>query len=400
MAFIKSKSPIKILAVDDKPENLLSLKRYLTDPDIEIVCAGSGNEALGLILEERFALILLDVQMPDMDGFETAELIRENNDSREIPIIFVTAISKEEQHVFKGYQSGAVDYLFKPFNPEILKSKVDVFVKLHRQTIELEYMNTHLETLVEERTQELQKEKTKAEQANVSKSRFLSNMSHEIMTPLHHVIHYSHSGKRATSEDEDHKLNKQFSRILESGKRLQYLTQNLIDLSQLQAGSVKFFFSETNLDCLVSNVLITLTPVITGKPVVVNQEKPSFSPTVLGDAEKLSVLFAHVIRNAIQYSEPGETIRIVYSKVEANVSSIKTSYTKVSIIDEGVGIPENELEMVFDAFSESSSTARNSGGKGLGLAICLEIVKAHNGKIWAENREKGTAFHILLPDAG
>ena len=130
-----------ILLVDDKPENLLALEKLLEGPDVDIVKAASGNEALSLVLEREFALILLDVQMPGMDGFETAELIQSNRDTRHIPIIFVTAISKEQQHVFRGYEAGAVDYLFKPLDPYILKGKVRTFLELHRQRLTLEHMN-------------------------------------------------------------------------------------------------------------------------------------------------------------------------------------------------------------------------------------------------------------------
>ncbi len=122
-----------ILLVDDRPENLVALEGLLDGFDLNVIKASSGNEALGLILENEFALVLLDVQMPDMNGFETAELIRGNERSKDLPIIFVTAISKEQKHVFKGYDTGAVDYLFKPLEPEILRSKVKIFPNLHRQ---------------------------------------------------------------------------------------------------------------------------------------------------------------------------------------------------------------------------------------------------------------------------
>ncbi len=133
-----------ILIVDDRPENLLALEKLLKRPDLNIIRATSGNDALAMVLEHDFALILLDVQMPDMDGFETAELMRENDETKRIPIIFVTAISKEQKYVFKGYDAGAVDYLFKPLDPDILKSKVNVFLELHKQKTSLEKMNEEL----------------------------------------------------------------------------------------------------------------------------------------------------------------------------------------------------------------------------------------------------------------
>lgn len=389
---------VKILAVDDRSQNLLVLEQYLKEPGIDVIRANSGNEALGLILEDPYALILMDVQMPDMDGFETAELIRQNSETSEIPIIFITAISKEEQHVFKGYQSGAVDYLFKPFDPVVLKSKVDVFVRLYRQKRELETLNAHLETRVEKRTQELQHEKIKAEQANLAKSRFLSNMSHELMTPLHHIINYAGFGINATKEKGDEKKNQHFDKILESGNRLQYLMQNLLDLSRLQAGTMKFFVTKNNLENIISTVLITLTPMITEKGVVVHMEESQSPPLVMGDTEKLSVLFSHILRNAIQYSDAGEKITVRFSEQTiTSPGAPDLPAVQVSFIDRGIGIPEDELEMVFDRFSESSSTECNSGGKGLGLAICHEIARRHNGNIWAENAEQGTIIHIQLP---
>lgn len=130
----------EILVVDDRPENILAMKRLLADLDAETCTATSGNEALGMVLKHDFALILLDVQMPDMDGFETAEMIRLSDDTAHIPIIFITAINKDEKHVFKGYQSGAVDYLFKPVEAEILLSKVSVFLSLYTQKQELQYL--------------------------------------------------------------------------------------------------------------------------------------------------------------------------------------------------------------------------------------------------------------------
>ena len=388
---------IKILAVDDRPQNLLVLERYLEEPGIDIVRANSGNDALGQILEHKFALILMDVQMPDMDGFETAELIRQNTDSSEIPIIFITAISKEEQHVFKGYRSGAVDYLFKPFDPVVLKSKVDVFVRLYRQKTELENLNAMLETRVEQRTRELLQAKAKAEQANIAKSRFLTNMTHELMTPLHHIISYASFGFNSTQERNQEKLNQHFANILDSSSRLQYLSQNILDLSMLQSESVKLYMTKTDLENLIPVVLVGLQSAIEEKSIIMDVSKPGFSAVISCDSGKLSTMLSHVIRNAIQYSESGGKVQIEFRDERIELEGTSTDAVRVSVIDQGVGIPPEELGTIFEKFVESSSTECNSGGKGLGLAICSEIAKAHRGRIWAENTNGGTAFHILLP---
>ncbi|OGQ98596.1 MAG: diguanylate cyclase response regulator [Deltaproteobacteria bacterium RIFOXYD12_FULL_57_12] len=153
---------INILIVDDRPVNLLVLEGLLDSPELNIIKAFSGNEALGLMLEHDFALVLLDVQMPEMDGFETAQLMRGRKETRHVPIIFITAISKEQKHIFKGYESGAVDYLFKPIEPEILKSKVAIFLELHRQKKLLKEQAM----LLDFKVQELLETKHQLEQAN------------------------------------------------------------------------------------------------------------------------------------------------------------------------------------------------------------------------------------------
>jgi two-component system cell cycle response regulator len=154
---MKEIDTINILIVDDRPENLLALERLLERPGVNVMKATSGNDALAMVLDHEFALVLLDVQMPDMDGFETAELMRGNSSTRQIPIIFVTAISTEQKYVFKGYESGAVDYLFKPLDPDILLSKVNIFLEMHRQKAELKRHTGELE----EKTQEITRQKEK-----------------------------------------------------------------------------------------------------------------------------------------------------------------------------------------------------------------------------------------------
>lgn len=219
----KNKEKVNILIVDDRKENLLALEALLENPEITIIKAESGNQALGLMLEFNFALVLLDVQMPEMDGFEVAELMRGKEKTRNIPIIFVTAINKEEKYVFKGYEMGGVDYLFKPINPHILKSKVSVFLELYRKRLELEKMvNEKSEYILElhqlnKRIQEQQKELLEKEKLQ-SILEMAVTISHEFSQPLSVIIGYTDMLLN-TMEKEDPMYNK-LRKILDNAESL------------------------------------------------------------------------------------------------------------------------------------------------------------------------------------
>jgi two-component system cell cycle response regulator len=215
--------PLHILLVDDKPANLLALESLLESPEVRTIKAASGNEALGLLLEYDFALVLLDVQMPDMDGFETAELMRSNEKTRNIPIIFVTAISKEQQNIFKGYESGAVDYLFKPLDPHILIGKVRVFIELHRQRLLIEETNRKLEATVGKLKQAnrkiLEQQKAVIEEERLKVLLQMAGATaHELNQPLTGLlgtIELLQMDQKAPD-----KLNTHIARIAEAGRRI------------------------------------------------------------------------------------------------------------------------------------------------------------------------------------
>lgn len=214
---------IRILLVDDRPENLLALENILENPDLDIIKATSGNEALGLMLEYGFALVLLDVQMPEMDGFETAELMRGNERTRQTPIIFITAINFEQKYVFKGYESGAVDYLFKPFYPYILKSKVKVFIELFKQKRALEITTNDLKKTVEElkkanqRILEQQKSVIEKERLKVL-IQMAGATAHELNQPLMTLLGYIDLMK--IYKDDTEKSIEHIDKIKESGLKI------------------------------------------------------------------------------------------------------------------------------------------------------------------------------------
>jgi response regulator RpfG family c-di-GMP phosphodiesterase len=223
MAKKKEREKVNLLLVDDRKENLIAMEALLESPDLRIIKAESGNQALGLMLEFDFALVLLDVQMPEMDGFEVAELMRKKEKTRHIPIIFITAINKEEKYVFKGYEMGAVDYLFKPIDPTVLKSKVNVFLELHRKKNEMERLiNEKNEYILElhqlnKKIQEQQKELLEKEKLQ-SILEMAVTISHEFSQPLSVIIGYTDM-LLSTMEKEDPHYSK-LKKILDNGEAL------------------------------------------------------------------------------------------------------------------------------------------------------------------------------------
>jgi two-component system, cell cycle response regulator len=217
---------VNILIVDDRPENLLALEKLLKRPDLNIIKATSGNDALALVLEHSFALVLLDVQMPDMDGFETAELMRENDETKRIPIIFVTAISKEQKYVFKGYDAGAVDYMFKPLDPDILQSKVNVFLELHKQKMFLEKMNEELRK-ANKKIREQQKAVIEEERLKVL-LQMAGATAYEFNQPLMSLleniklVEMDNSQKKAEHMARIQEAGQQISNIVKKMKTIQY----------------------------------------------------------------------------------------------------------------------------------------------------------------------------------
>ena len=212
-----------ILTVDDKPANLLALRKILERPGLNIVEATSGNDALALMLEHDFALILLDVQMPDMDGFETAELMRGNEETKHIPIIFVTAINKEQKYVFEGYDKGAVDYLFKPLDPDILQSKVNIFLELHKQKEDLKKSNTELEK-ANEKILEQQEALIEEERLKVLLQMLGAN-AQELNQPLSSLLDNVELMEKYSDNRE--KTVKYISLIKESGRKISEIANKI-----------------------------------------------------------------------------------------------------------------------------------------------------------------------------
>lgn len=405
-----NKFKLKILAVDDRDENLLALRAILNEVETTVDTATSGNEALSMMLDTDYALVLLDVQMPGMDGFEVAELMKVNERTRYIPIIFVTAISKEQHYVFKGYKSGAVDYLYKPIEPEILQNKVNVFLELaHRQneiTIannRLEHANSELtqykndlELLVRDRTIKLEHAKEEAELANRARSKFLNNMSHELRTPLHAMKSFVQIvGRRIKQNEFDkEKVLGFLKKHSDAAKRLEELVNNLIKLAEVSSAHYSYQKQWHDLADVAEDAIRSLKRSRHNLKVTIHINNTSSATRSCFDVDRMFQVFQHLLDNAVNASPEIGSVIIRFTDSEINNSHA----IRVDIEDEGPGIPENEREKVFEAFVLGSLSDTGAGGKGLGLALCKEIIEGHEGNIWVnETAGKGCCISFQFP---
>lgn len=370
----------KILIIDDYRENIEALSALIASDDIEIYSAQNGVDALNLLTDHEFCLALLDVQMPQIDGFQLARLIRGVKRYRHLPIIFVTA-HQGGSVVFEGYESGAVDLLFKPLDPKIVRSKVRVFVELAQQ-----------KELLQAQVQELDRLRMEADTANLAKSRFLANMSHEIRTPLAAVMGFSELiAKGQCNEKEKEEF---VASIKKNGNLLLRLIDDILDLSKIESNHLELESVEFNLRELLDDVSSTLSFRAIEKGVALKFDIPEgdFS-RYISDPTRLKQILLNIIGNAIKFTERGTV------QVDVNIEEQKSDYDwmKVVVKDEGVGLTEKQAERLFRPFGQAdASTARQFGGSGLGLVISKQIAKGLGGdiRLLRSRLGEGSTFEI------
>jgi signal transduction histidine kinase len=388
--------------VDDTPENLVSLEAALAGLGEELVMAGSGKEALRHLLQDDFAAILLDVRMPEMDGFETAELIRSRPRSRHIPILFLTGYRNEE-HLFRGYDLGAVDFLFKPIVPEVLRSKVAAFVELSRsnaklrlqadalrkqaeelQRVEQEVrrLNTSLEARVLERTEELMR-------SNEELQQFAYIASHDLREPLRTVSIYAQLLAKRYQGRLDGDADQFIGFIVHNAERMETLVHDLLDFSRIDVRGMDFF-SRTNCEMALDDAIANIRPLIEETRAEITRDP---LPCVMGDLVQLTRLFQNLLVNSIKYR--GDDVpRIHVSSKDSGAEFL------LAVKDNGIGIDPQYAEKIFGIFRVLQPRDRSSGS-GMGLAICRKIVTRHEGRIWVESAlGQGASFYWTLPKKG
>jgi len=281
------------------------------------------------------------------------------------------------------------------------KSMADLEHKVDERTAELvrARVKDHkkLERKVAERTRELKKAKEKAEFADKAKSDFLANISHELRNPMHQVLAYSKNGLRKFDQVSNDKLRHYFRQIRTSADRLMLLLNQLLDLTKMEAGRMQYDFKTNSITHIINEVILEFEQTLSDQDIRIDIQE-NVSGKIVCDYLSMSQVIRNLLLNAVQFSPAHKVISVVLEKGEKNEKAQSVAGVTVTICDQGVGIPENELESVFDKFTQSSKTNTGAGGTGLGLAICQEIIKAHSGKIWAENNlDEGVSLKFLIP---
>lgn len=358
---------VACLVVDDVPENIIALRALLHGDDVEVLSAQSGAQALEILLETDVALAILDVQMPEMNGFELAELMRGTERTRDIPIFFVTAGMRDQERLFRGYEAGAVDFIYKPIEADILKNKASVFFQLHRQKQQLAWE-------LKERTEALRLTEM-----------FMAVLGHDLRNPLGAIMASAEVVGMASKDGQV----KQFStRILSSAQRMTRMIEDLLDVTRARvAGGIPIRPEPMDLQPVLDRVLNELRAIHPTRAIEVNSQGDLHGTW---DSERLAQVVSNLATNALQHGAQDAPVSIEVDGRSENELSL--------CFRNGGSIPEHRRAALFDPFHDVSRMAESRNGLGLGLYIVREIVLAHGGSVdvHAASTDE-TAFWVRLP---
>lgn len=406
-----------ILIVDDKHENLFSLKSLLQLYAYEVDTASSGEEALKKILKNDYAVLILDVQMPGMDGFEVAEAVTGLNKTKDIPIIFLSAVNIDKRFITKGYQSGGVDYITKPFDNDLLLLKVKSFYRLYEQKRELklfqeklkqeiearkksqqevEQVNQMLEQKVEERTKDLVRSNKDLAARNEELAQYAYLASHDLQEPLRKIIIFSKmiDDKYLSNSPE---AKEKMAKVISSSERMRNLINDFLSYSKLSAAS---HFSKVDLNEIIKEALSDLELMVEEKEAQIKLED---LPTIEAVPGQVRQVFQNLLSNAIKFARKDSKPDIrIWSELVAERSldaavDANGNFARINISDNGIGLDESYFDKIFVIFQRLHNVGEYEG-TGIGLAIVKKIVERHNGLIGVKSKEgEGATFTILLP---
>jgi signal transduction histidine kinase len=384
----------KILLVDDREENLLALEGLLKRHEAELLKARSGKEALELLLEHEVALALVDVRMPEMDGFQLAELMRGSERTREIPLIFITAGLHDQARVFKGYDSGAVDFLVKPLDPRILNSKVTVFLQLNCQKRQLAERVLELEAALVAR----KRAEEDLREADRRKDEFLAVLSHELRNPLAPIKNSLFILDRVPPEGEQ--AGRARGVIERQMDQLTRLIDDLLDMTRITRNKIVLQREPLELNRLVRQAIDDHRSLLHRHELDLEERLASKPMWVHGDGARLAQVVSNLLQNAAKFTGRGGSIQVSIDEEIVVRGNPSPRWANIRVRDTGVGMDPDTLASLFQPFMQAdSSLDRSKGGLGLGLALVKGVVQLHGGEVSArsDGLGKGSEFFIRLP---